>query len=142
MRLFIPLLASPVLLLASCGDSGPADAGAQPSAQPQWNVQDVDPAAAQKLMAENPNVRVLDVRTPEEYAEGHIKGAINVDFKASGFAGEVAKLDKNKSYIVHCRSGNRSGKSLPVLKQQGFGAIYHLNKGFNAWQEAGMAVEH
>ena len=99
-------------------------------------MQDVTPAAAQKLLAENKEVRVLDVRTPAEYAEGHIAGALNVDFKASDFAENVAKLDKNTTYIVHCRSGKRSSSSLPILKENNFGTIYHLNKGFNCLESS------
>ena len=145
MRLLIPILASPLLLLSSCCEPGAqtsaqsaSESSDQPAAPANWNVQNVNPASAQKLLAANKNVQVLDVRTPEEYAEGHIAGAVNVDFKAADFADKVAQLDKSKSYVVHCRSGNRSGKSLPILKDKGFGTIYHLDKGFNAWTEAGM----
>ena len=51
---------------------------------------------------------------------------------------QVDKLDKNTAYIVHCRSGKRSSSSLAILKDKGFGSIYHLNKGFNAWKDSGM----
>ncbi len=141
MRLLIPILASPLFLICSCSEpAAKADSqtASQGSNQTLWRVQNVDPATAQKLLTESSNIRVLDVRTPEEFAEGHIEGAVNVDFKAADFAGNVAKLDKSKSYVVHCRSGNRSGKSLAVLEDKGFGTIYHLNEGFNAWKASGM----
>ena len=86
-------------------------------------------------------VVVLDVRTPEEYQEGHIPGATNIDFKKPDFAERVAQLVKNKSYLVHCMGGGRSTKSLPILEQQGIKSIYHLDGGFNGWKEEGLAVE-
>jgi len=141
MRLLSIILITPALLFCSCSEPKQAESSPPAESPNSWNVQDVTPVDAQKLLAENKNVRVLDVRTPEEYAEGHIAGAVNVDFKSADFAEKLAKLDKDKAYVLHCRSGNRSGKSLPILKQQSFGTIYHLNKGFNAWKEADMAIE-
>jgi len=141
MRLLSIILITPALLFCSCSEPKQAESSPPAESPSSWNVQDVTPVDAQKLLAENKDVRVLDVRTPEEYAEGHIAGAVNVDFKSADFAEKLAKLDKEKAYVLHCRSGNRSGKSLPILKQQGFGTIYHLNKGFNAWKEADIAIE-
>ena len=141
MRLLSIILITPALLICSCSEPKPAESNTPTENQHSWKVQDVDPAAAQKLLAENKGVRVLDVRTPAEFSQGHIAGAVNVDFKASDFAHKVAQLDKDQAYIVHCRSGNRSTKSLPILKKNNFGTIYHLNKGFNAWSAAGMPTE-
>ena len=138
MRLLSIILITPALLFCSCSEPKQAESSPPAESPSSWNVQDVTPVDAQKLLAENKDVRVLDVRTPEEYAEGHIAGAVNVDFKSADFAENVAKLDKNTSYIVHCRSGKRSSGSLPILKEQGFTTVYHLNKGYNAWKDAGM----
>lgn len=101
----------------------------------------VEAAAAAKLLKDDPKVIVLDIRTPDEFSAGHIKGAKNVDFYADDFAARVAKLDKDKSYLVHCASGGRSGKSLELFKQLGFKSIYHLDGGFKGWQKAGEPVE-
>ena len=138
MRLLSIILITPALLFCSCSEPKQVENNTPAEDQTSWSVQNVTPADAQKLLAESENVRVLDVRTPAEYAEGHIAGAINVDFKAADFADQVTKLDKNTAYILHCRSGRRSSSSLPILKDNGFGTIYHLNKGFNAWKEADM----
>ena len=142
MRLLSIILTIPTLLLCSCSEPKQAESNTPAeSASPSpssWSVQNVTPVDAQKLLAENKDIRVLDVRTPAEYAQGHIAGAVNVDFKAADFADQLAKLDKNTSYIVHCRSGKRSSGSLAILKDKGFGSIYHLNKGFNAWKDSGM----
>ena len=138
MRLLSIILITPALLFCSCSEPNQAESNTPAESPDSWNVQDVTPVDAQKLLADNKEVRVLDVRTPAEYAEGHIAGAVNVDFKAADFADKVDKLDKNTAYIVHCRSGKRSSGSLAILKDKGFGSIYHLNKGFNAWKDSGM----
>ncbi|MDG1357424.1 MAG: rhodanese-like domain-containing protein [Akkermansiaceae bacterium] len=138
MRFFFIILTIPTLLLCSCSEPKQVESSTPARSPDSWSVQNVTPVDTRKLLAENKDVRVLDVRTPAEYAQGHIAGAVNVDFNAADFADQVAQLDKNTSYIVHCRSGKRSSNSLPILKEQGFTAIYHLNKGFNAWKDAGM----
>ena len=104
---------------------------------PAQSVKHHDAAAAADLLEKNSDVVVLDIRTPDEYAEGHIQGALNIDFRAASFRDEVGKLDRAKTYLVHCRSGGRSTQSLPVFKELGFTGIIHLDGGFNAWQEAG-----
>lgn len=103
-------------------------------------VKDVTPDEAEKLIKEKKAV-VLDIRTPDEFAEGHIEGAINVDFLSDKFSEQLAKLDKGTPVIVHCGSGGRSTRSLPKIEDQKFLQIYHLNKGFKAWLEAGKPVK-
>lgn len=102
-------------------------------------VKNVSPDDAAKLLKDHPKIVVLDVRTPEEFAAGHIAGAKNVDFQAADFAAKVAALDKKQTYLVHCAAGGRSGKTLEKMK--GFTAVYHLNEGFKAWEKAGKPVE-
>jgi len=102
-------------------------------------VTNVQADIAAKLVAEG-KVTVLDVRTAEEFAEGHIAGATNINFMAKDFAARVGKLDRDKVYLVHCASGGRSKRCLPQLKQLGFKQIYHLDGGFSAWEEAGKPV--
>jgi rhodanese-related sulfurtransferase len=63
---------------------------------------------------------ILDVRTPDEIAEGHLEGALFVDFMADDFREKVAELDKSADYIVHCRSGNRSGQAVVIMAELGF----------------------
>lgn len=65
-------------------------------------------------------ITVLDVRTPQEYSESHIKDSRNIDFLAPSFNNEISKLDKTKSYKIYCRSGNRSAKAIEIMKAQGF----------------------
>ncbi len=101
---------------------------------------DVSVNEAQKLIQEG-KVLVLDVRTPEEFKEGHIEGAVNIDFNGKDFATQVKKLDPAKPVLVHCQGGGRSGRSLPVLEQLHFPQIYHLHEGFGEWEAAGKPVK-
>lgn len=80
-----------------------------------------------------PGVVVLDVRTPEETAQGKIQGAIELDFRSPDFAAEVAKLDPEKTYLVYCRSGNRSGKACHLMAEKGFKNLFNLSGGYLAW---------
>ncbi|KGF01647.1 sulfurtransferase [Actinomyces sp. S6-Spd3] len=63
---------------------------------------------------------ILDVRTPAEYAEGHLEGAVNIDVTDPGFEDAIASLDPNGAYSVYCRSGQRSGKAVAIMEQKGF----------------------
>jgi len=93
-----------------------------------------------QYMRENPDAIVLDVRTPGEYAQGHIPNATLIDFKAPDFKDNLAGLDRDAAYIVHCRSGGRSTKSLTAFKELGFTNVLHLDGGFLAWQKAGLPI--
>jgi len=85
-------------------------------------------------MAKAENKVILDVRTPEECAEGKIPGAIELDFfKAENFKSEVEKMDKAKSYYIYCRSGNRSGQACAYMKSLGFENTFNLMGGMMEW---------
>jgi len=87
-----------------------------------------------KLEADN-NAVVLDVRTPEEVAEGIIPNAMHIDiYKGQGFIDEVQTLDKSKTYFVYCKAGGRSGQACSVMNQLGFKHTYNLIGGFSEWQ--------
>lgn len=96
-------------------------------------------AAAAKSPAET--ITVIDVRMPEEFAEGHLKGAQNIDISSPDFQKNLAKLDPAKTYLVHCAAGGRSTRSLTILKKLGFKSIIHLDGGLNGWKEAGLPME-
>lgn len=100
----------------------------------------VTPDEAEKLLKENKQIVVLDVRTPEEFAEGHIAGAKNLDFHGDDFAKQLNALDKSKTYLVHCASGGRSGKTCKLMDEDKFAKIYHMNGGFSAWKQAGKPI--
>lgn len=83
------------------------------------------------------SIVLLDVRTPAEFASGHISGATNIDFESGTFASDIIKLDKSRSYAVYCRSGNRSGQATALMAKDGFKSIFNLNGGIIDWQAAG-----
>ena len=79
------------------------------------------------------DVVTLDVRTPGEFMEGHIAGAINIDVEGATFDSEIANLDKNKSYAVYCRSGRRSLIAVDKMAATGFEKLSNLENGINDW---------
>jgi thioredoxin len=93
----------------------------------------------QKLK-EDKNVFVLDVRTPEEFAEGYIENAVNINVNSAEFKDEIAKLDKNKSYLVYCLSGKRSASAASYMRSNGFKEVINLEGGILAWQSNNLPV--
>ena len=85
-------------------------------------------------------VVTLDVRTPGEFAEGHIEGARLIDFQSGNFENEIATLDKNATYAVYCRSGNRSGQAVKVMQDAGFTNVFNMNGGVIEWANAGLPL--
>ena len=65
-------------------------------------------------------VKVLDIRTPAEVAEGKLEGSIVLDYREPSFAEEISKLDKSADYIMHCRSGGRVSEAIPLMRELGF----------------------
>jgi phage shock protein E len=104
-------------------------------------ARDITSNEAVELIASEDGCVVLDIRTPEEYAEGHIAGARNINYRADEFKAELGKLDTDKAYIVHCGSGGRSTSSLPVFEELGFTKVYHLAEGLGAWEAEGKPLE-
>lgn len=103
-------------------------------------AEDITPEKAQTLLAMKNPPQVIDIRTPEEFAKGHIKGAQLINFFGKDFEKKLAELDPKKAYVTHCKSGGRSGKSLPVWKKLGFTKVYHLHSGFDGWKAAKLPI--
>lgn len=72
---------------------------------------------------------VLDVRTAEEFKSGHLKGALSIDFRSPDFESKIKQLDKKKTYLLYCRSGNRSGQAMAVFKKNKFDKVYNQQGG-------------
>jgi rhodanese-related sulfurtransferase len=105
--------------------------------------QNVDADEALELIQknkENENFVILDIRTPAEYEAGHIKNAVNIDFYSETFRKDLDKLDKSRTYLMHCRSGNRSSRALEIFKDLGYKNIYHLHRGIVSWQAEGYPL--
>ena len=86
----------------------------------------------------NSSFVILDVRTPGEYNAGHIEGAVNSDYYSESFRNDLGRMGKNKIYLVYCRSGNRSGKTLEIMKELGFSHAYNMTGGINVWISKGF----
>lgn len=79
------------------------------------------------------DIQLIDVRTIEEYNSGYIDGALNIDFYKFSFIDSINVLDKSKTTVVYCKSGNRSSKSALMMKSLGFKNVYNLKEGMNGW---------
>ena len=87
------------------------------------------------------NAIVIDVRRPEEYKEGHIKGAVNANWQnLEEFKAKTANLDKNKTVYLYCLAGVRSEKAADYLLKRGFKQVVGLDGGIKAWNDAGKPV--
>jgi phage shock protein E len=83
---------------------------------------------------------ILDVRTPAEFNEGHLKMAKNIDFKAEDFKNKLEMLDKSKTYLVYCRKGGRSASAIGLMNSLGFKTLFHLYEGYDLWKSKGNAT--
>lgn len=82
------------------------------------------------------SITVLDVRTPMEFAQGHIDRAVNIDFQGSEFEKKVLNLDKDAPIAIYCRSGNRSSQAVKVMEKLGFTNLYDMDGGVIDWAAA------
>jgi rhodanese-related sulfurtransferase len=129
--LLVVLLA---LLAAGCG-------GGEGAATAEAAIETISAADASALLASAPaGLVVLDVRTPEEFASGHLAGAAGLDFYAATFADDLSALDREVPYLLYCRSGNRSGQAREMMRSLGFAEVHEIAGGINAWVEAGLPV--
>jgi len=113
---------------------------AEPSSQTQL-FEAVTPKEASTLIQKNnanPKFVILDVRTPQEFASGHIEDAVNLDYYSKTILDDLDHLDKTKTYLVYCRSGSRSGKTFNFMKELKFQKVYHMVGGIVRWQAEGL----
>lgn len=133
----LPLWLIPLVLLAALAGGCAGYQDAEPGEQV---VTTAAPSMAYALIQENednPDFVILDVRTPEEYAEGHLAGSVLLDFYAADFEEKLAGLDRDKIYLVYCRSGNRSGQAADLMEEMGFLEVYDMG-GINQWTAEGL----
>lgn len=133
--LAIVILGALMVPAAGCGG------GAGTSVQ-EALIETISPSDASALITAAPaGLVVLDVRTPEEFASGHLAGAVNLDFRAATFGGDLAALDTEVPYVLYCRSGNRSAEAREMMRSLGFREVHEIAGGIDAWIEAGLPVE-
>lgn len=112
-----------------------ADAGKESPAAKRVDVEGFAPLIGKK------GAVLLDVRTPEEFKDGHIKDAKNIDFRGADFAAKAGELDKAGTYLVYCASGGRSAQACKRMSQMGFTNLVDLAPGFNGWKAAKKPTE-
>ena len=86
------------------------------------------------------NFAILDIRTPGEFQSGHLQSAILIDFYSQTFVDRLRQLDKGKKFLIYCRTGNRSARSLEIFKKLKFQKIYHMANGISTWYSEGFPV--
>jgi rhodanese-related sulfurtransferase len=119
------------LFAVACGSSSEQATG----------IRVVSPTDASSLQSDPPDgLVVLDVRTPEEFADGHIEGATMIDFYSPNFRDQLAELDPDQPYLIYCRSGNRSGQTRAILEELDFADVADVDGGIVAWQAEGLPV--
>lgn len=110
----------------------------------EGEYRNLSPVQAREMIetgAGNPDFVLLDVRTPGEFRSERIGGAVMIDYNSGTFRSEIAGLDRGKTYIVYCRTGNRSTGALKVMKEEGFRNVYHLDGGIVKWKEAALPTQ-
>jgi phage shock protein E len=100
------------------------------------SIKNLDAQPFSQIAAQS-STYVLDVRTPAEFAAGHLSNAHNINVESSTFTSEIAKLDKQANYAVYCHSGRRSAIATAQMEKAGFDHIYNLNGGIEAWTASG-----
>lgn len=94
----------------------------------------------EKKLAQTPGAQLVDVRTPGEYSNGHLKGAVNMNVRGDDYEQQFNTLDKSKPVFVYCLSGGRSGNAANILQDMGFKEVYNMDGGIMKWEGAGKSV--
>ncbi len=131
------------LIGAACSSDPTAESAAVgvDSSSDGAGIRPVSPTAAAELLADPPaDLVVLDVRTAEEFAEGHLAEATMLDFYQADFADRLAELPRDVPYVLYCRSGNRSGQTRLIMDELGFTDVADVQGGIVAWAEAGLPL--
>jgi len=123
-----------ILLISTVAFSCKNETVNTPSASEVFNFTNMDVAAFQQKIKKG-RVVIMDVRTAEEYAAGHIEGAINFDVNGPSFASHVMKMNEETEYMVYCKSGGRSVKACKIMSKAGMKNLYNLEGGYTAWSK-------
>jgi len=128
------------LLAASCG-SGSGNSTTAVASGSAAGVRIVSPNDAESIIESPPaGLVVLDVRTADEFAAGHLEGATMIDFYGDDFANQIEALDPNVPYLLYCHSGNRSGATRDLMSKLGFSDVADIDGGILAWSQAGLPI--
>src|ERR1039458_2968592 len=141
-KMYPVIILSINVLIVSCQSSGNNHAQATTRSQQAKAINQVlNVDDYEKKLVATPNAQLIDVRTPGEYAEGHLKNARNIDINAGDFEDQLKKLDKSRTVFVYCLSGGRSATAAQKMGEMGFAEVYNMDGGIMKWQSAGKPVE-
>lgn len=139
------LVLSGSIAVAGCSSPLSSDAPTASTARASLaaNPQNGSALAVDQFAAatERSGVVIIDVRTAQEFVQGHLAGAVNIDVSSPDFAGRVKELDSTRPYAVYCHSGNRSAVAVGAMTSAGFVDVVHLAGGITAWTESGLPLE-
>lgn len=135
MKALIPLLLLCFVQISCTGQQKNHATSQQttPSVTTEIVFSDIDIPFAQKLIAQSKDLVIIDVRTPDEIANGKIANALEMDIKSPEFKSKLEALDKEGQYMVYCHAGGRSTSAMNMMKEMGFKQVYNMNEGFRAW---------
>jgi phage shock protein E len=145
-RPVLALAAAVALAITACGGDDGDTAQDETPTESSASVGTVDitvvsPEEAAATIADPPeDLVILDVRTQEEYDEGHVEGAVLLDFYRDDFAEELATFDPEVPYVLYCRSGSRSQQARQMMADLGFASVQDVDGGIVGWQQAGLPV--
>ena len=129
-----------LLALSACGEPKASPASAAPAGAEAARAESVDIAGLHAAKAAG-EIHLVDVRTPEEYAQGHVPGAVNLPLnELQSRKGELSAYMNEDVYLI-CKSGRRSASAQVLLKQSGFGRTINVEGGTDAWRAAGHPTE-
>ena len=108
----------------------------------QVSAKDISVKDAVALLQNPPQgLTIVDVRTPAEFRDGHLAGAVNMDFFGASFDSQILALPKDKPILLYCRTGNRSAGAYDVMEKEGITNILHMNEGITGWQKQGLPLQ-
>lgn len=143
LRALVPVAVGLLFVaVPACGSSGAARSGSSAASAAASGGAGIRTLAPKEASAAITGGRVvLDLRTADEFATGHLAGAKDLDFYQATFRSDLGKLDKDTPYLIYCHSGNRSGQARQLMAQLGFTDVVEVKGGIAAWTADGLPVE-
>ena len=130
------------IVTSGCLNSAAPGLNREPLANlPPYGPISVEEAASVIVkLLDDPGFVLLDIRTPAEIEDGHLPGAVDLNFRDPGFADKLSRLDRNRTYLIYCRTANRTGQAFELMTSMGFTKVYDMQGGIREWIELGYPV--
>ena len=134
------LLVFSIVFAVSCKEKSSVDTTPESATEAESTYKEatfIEPSEFDKGRRKSSAV-LLDVRMPQEFEQGHIEDAVNINFFDPNFKNQLLELDKDKKYYVYCKNDSRSERAAEFLLQNDYPEVYVLKGGYEAWKEAGL----